>query len=259
MSAVVGRAPSIRRVERVMGTVVSLQVREPLVEMEVVDAVFDQLRDIDARFSPYRTDSEISRLGRGELGEADCSLDVRQALAVCDHLAIATNGAFDARRHRADGLVDPSGYVKGWALEEAGWLIHSAGGRNYWLNAGGDIVARGAPEPDRSWLVGIRHPDQADRLAAVLAVRDRAVATSGAYERGEHIRDPRSGRAASGIRSVTVVGPALGLADAYATAVVVMGLGGLRWLAGRPGYDGLAITEDDRLVWTDGMASYLAR
>ena len=90
-----------------------------------------------------------------------------------------TGGAFDARHHRADGRLDPSGFVKGWAIEEAAWLIDSAGGRNYWINAGGDIVARGEAAPGRPWRVGIRHPDQADKVAAVLAVSDRAVATSG--------------------------------------------------------------------------------
>ena len=108
-----------------------------------VDAAFALLHDIDARFSPFKADSEITRLANGELAEADCSLDVRQVLAACDHLAATTNGAFDARYHRPDGRLDPSGFVKGWALEEAGWLLETAGARNYWLNAGGDIVARG--------------------------------------------------------------------------------------------------------------------
>jgi FAD:protein FMN transferase len=250
---------TLRRVEDVMGTVVSLDIREPLIDAEVVGAVFAHLRDIDERFSPYRAGSEIGRLARGELDERDCSLDVRQVLAACDHLATVTDGAFDARKHRPDGSVDPSGYVKGWALEEAGWLIDSAGGRNYWLNAGGDIVARGGSEDGGSWRVGIRHPDDPDRVAAVLRVRDRAVATSGAYERGEHILDPRSAQAPVELRSVTVVGPGLAFTDAYATAIYVMGVAGLRWLDGQTGYAALAITAGDRVVWTSGMERYLDR
>jgi FAD:protein FMN transferase len=242
-----------------MGTAVSVDVREPLVDPDVLDDVFDRLRDVDRRFSTYRSDSEISRLGRGEIAERGSSLDVRQVLAACDHLARVTDGAFDVRRHRADGALDPSGYVKGWALEEAAWLIDDAGGRNYWLNAGGDIVARGGPEPDKPWRVGIRHPDQADKVAAVLEVRDRAVATSGTYERGDHIVDPRSGEAAASLRSVTVVGPGLAFTDAYATAIFVMGLPGLHWLDGQDGYAALAITADDRLVWTPSMERHLVR
>jgi thiamine biosynthesis lipoprotein len=255
------QAASLRRVEPVMGTVVSIEVRPPLVPESVLDDVFEQLRDVEARFSTYRPDSEISRLGRGELREEDCSLDVRHVLAACDHLAEVTDGAFSARRRGVDGSVvlDPSGYVKGWAIEEAAWRLDTAGARDYWINAGGDIVARGHAEGGRPWRVGIRHPDQADRVAAVLEVSDRAVATSGTYERGAHIVDPRTGLVPFGLRSVTVVGPGLAFSDAYATAVYVMGLDGLRWLADRPDYAALAITADERTVWTAGMDRYLVR
>jgi thiamine biosynthesis lipoprotein len=253
---------SQRRVHDVMGTTVSLDVRSPFVADGVIDDVFAQLDDVDARFSTYRPESEVSRLGRGELREADASLDVRYALAVCDHLASVTGGAFDARHHRADGRLDPSGFVKGWAIEEAAWRIDSAGGRNYWINGGGDIVARGEAEPGRPWRVGIQHPDQLDRVAAVLAVSDRAIATSGSYERGAHIMDPHTGTPPAGLRSVTVVGPTLAFTDAYATAIYVMGLDGLRWLAADPersDYAAYAITDDGRTVWTDAMGRYLVR
>jgi thiamine biosynthesis lipoprotein len=252
---------AIRRVEPVMGTMLSIDVHERLVPTSVLDGVFEQLRDVEARFSTFRPDSEISRLARGEVREQDCSPDVRHVLSVCDHLARVTDGAFDARRRRADGsaTLDPSGYVKGWAIEEAAWQIDAAGGRDYWINAGGDIVARGHAHAKRPWRVGIRHPDHADRVAAVLQVTDRAVAMSGAYERGAHIADPRTGHAPSGLRSVTVVGPRLAFTDAYATAVFVMGLDGLRWLEGQPGYAAFVITADDRSLWTAGLERYLVR
>jgi thiamine biosynthesis lipoprotein len=254
-------AASLRRVEPLMGTVVSIDVRPPLVPERVLDDVFEHLRDVEARLSTYRPESEISRLGRGELREEDCSLDVRHVLTACDHLTEVTGGAFSAHRRGTDGslVLDPSGYVKGWAIEEAAWRLDTAGARNYWINAGGDIVARGHAEGGRPWRVGIRHPDQADRVAAVLGVSDRAVATSGSYERGPHIADPRTGLVPSGLRSVTVVGPGLAFTDAYATAVYVMGLDGLGWLAERPDYAALAITDDGRSVWTHGMDRYLVR
>ena len=254
---------SLRRVESIMGTTVSIDVRPPLVAPGILDDVVEQLRDVDARFSTYRADSEVSRLAGGEIDLEHCSLDVRHVMAACEHLAVETGGAFDARRHRPDGRLDPSGFVKGWAVEEAAWLIDSAGGRNYWINAGGDIVARGEAEPGRQWRVGIRHPDRADQVAAVLAVSDRAIATSGSYERGEHVRDPRAaGRAAVGLRSVTLVGPGLAFTDAYATAVFAMGRDGLRWLASEPetaDYAAYAITDDGRVIWTEGMERYLVR
>ena len=169
-----------------------------------------------------------------------------------------SDGAFDARRAGPGGHLDPSGYVKGWAVEEAAWLLDAAGARDYLLNAGGDVIARGEASPGRPWRIGIRHPDQVDRLAAVLEVRDRAVATSGTYERGEHLVDPRTGLPARGLRSLTVVGPRLGFVDAYATAAFVMGLSGLGWVASHADHEALAITDDGRVVWTDGFGRYLA-
>ena len=126
---VTATGPVVHRTEAVMGTMVSLEVREPAIDPSAVDAAFALLHDIDARFSPFKADSEITRLADGKLAEGDCSLDVRQVLAACDHLAETTNGAFDARFHRPDGRLDPSGFVKGWALEEAGWLLETAGAR----------------------------------------------------------------------------------------------------------------------------------
>ncbi len=246
------------RVEHVMGTAVSIDTRREAVPPGVLDRVVDHLREVDARFSTYRADSEISRLARGELTEETCSPDVRHVLAACDHLAVTSGGAFDARRQPAVGGLDPSAYVKGWAVEEAAWILDDAGVDDYLINAGGDILARGLADDGRPWRIGIRHPDRVDRIAAMVSVTDRAVATSGTYERGDHILDPRTGDPATSLRSLTVVGPRLAFVDAYATAAFVMGLDGLAWVADRPDHAAMAITTDGRLVWTPGMDPYLA-
>jgi thiamine biosynthesis lipoprotein len=247
------------RVERIMGTAISLDLRGPSIDPAAVDAAFDQLRDVDARFSPYIDSSEISRLGRGEIAREDCSADVRDVLERCDDLRVISDGYFDIARHRADGRLDPSGYVKGWAVEAAAGILDAAGATSYCLNAGGDVIARGEPEPGRAWRVGIRHPEVADRVAAVVEARDLAVATSAGYERPGHIVDPHRGLPPEGILSVTVVGPSLATADAYATAAFAMGTGGLAWLEGRQGYEALAITTDRRVLWTTGFERYRAR
>ena len=175
-----------------------------------VDAarVFAWLRWVDVTFSTYRRDSEISRLDRGE--RFDPHPLVREVLARCEELRVETGGWFDAR---AGGRLDPSGYVKGWAVERA-----AAFGRGRFLiDAGGDVVLRGA------WRVGIRHPYERDRLAGAITVSDCAVATSGAYERGAHVLNPRTRRPATGLSSVTVIERDLGTADAYATAAFATG------------------------------------
>jgi thiamine biosynthesis lipoprotein len=246
------------RVEQIMGTAISLDLRDPAVSSGAVDAMFDHLRDIDARFSTYRADSEISRLGRGEVSLEACSPDVREVLARCEALRVLSNGYFDIRGHRSDGGLDPSGFVKGWAVEAAASILEAAGARNYCLNAGGDVITSGEREPGRPWRVGIRHPELPDLLATVLETRDLAVATSGAYERGEHIVDPHTGRSPDDLLSVTVIGPRLSEADAYATAAYAMGLSGLTWIAGLAGYAGCMITAERRRVWTPGFADYTA-
>jgi thiamine biosynthesis lipoprotein len=253
----------LRRVEQIMGTAISLDVRDASVAPRALEDAFEYLRRVDSRFSTYKAESEVSRLSRGEIQETDCSPELREVLELCELVRRDSEGYFDIRAHRTDGGLDPSGLVKGWSLEKAGRILEAAGARNYCINGGGDIVARGRAAPEKAWRIGIRHPIIADRLAAVLAVRDGAVATSGAYERGEHVRDPFTDLAPSGVLSVTVVGPNLTYADAYATAAFAMGPTGLAWLAGRPGYEGCAVTgEADsanaRLAWTPGFDSWFA-
>jgi thiamine biosynthesis lipoprotein len=244
----------IVRVEHLMGTVVSVDVRNAGDEngtAAALDALFDELRVVEARFSPFIADSEVSRISRGELGAADAHPDVRWILGACEDLRRLSDGAFDAWRHRRDGGFDPSAIVKGWSIDEAAHRhLAATGHRDYQVNAGGDVVVAGEASPGTPWRIGIRHPDRADALAAVLSVRDRAIATSGLYERGAHIEDPLGRERARELKSLTVVGPSLTWADAYATAAFAMGLDGLAWVAERLGYGGLAVTGDDRLVWT---------
>ena len=248
--------PRTVRAEPVMGTVITVDVRDADLPEWAMDAVFAWFHDVDAVFSTFRTDSEISRLSRGELHEANCSPDVREVLALCEEVRLCSNGSFDIRR---GGAIDPLGLVKGWSVERASNILATAGARNFFIDAGGDVVVRGRPESGRTWRLGIRHPEQADRVAAVLAIRDVAVATSGTYERGEHIIDPRSGSPPSGLLSMTVVGPSLTFADAYSTAAFVMGERGAAWVASIDGYDALAITTKRRTVWTPGLEALLVR
>lgn len=169
---------------------------------------------------------------------------------LADELRVRTGGYFDPRGHRADRRPDPTGVMKGWAVDEAGAILRLAGARNFQVVAGCDLLAVGEPELGCPWRTGIRHPDHEDRVAGILWVCDRAVATSGLYERGGHIRDPHTGRVPGGLRSVTVIGPTLALADAYATAAFAMGDPGIGWVDGQSGFAAVGITASDRVVWT---------
>jgi thiamine biosynthesis lipoprotein len=177
-------------------------------------------------------------------------------LTRCVALERATGGFFSVR---PAGRLDPSGLVKGWAVAGAAERLAAAGAERFCIDAGGDVIARGRPAPDRRWRVGIRHPVEHDRLATVLEVEDLAVATSGEYERGAHIVDPHTGGRPSGLVSVTVVGPDLGTADAYATAAFAMGADGPAWTTTLTRYDAMCITSDHRVLSTPGFDRHRAR
>jgi thiamine biosynthesis lipoprotein len=245
------------RVEHIMGTAISIDLRDPVVDDGVIEMTFDWLRQVDASFSVYKPESEVSRLGRGELTVEECRSEVGEVLSLCEDLREETQGVFNAWRCRSDGRLDPSGVVKGWAVERAAGILQRGGARNFCVNAGGDVVCRGEPEPGRAWRIGIRHPVQAGAVAGVVHAHDLAVATSGAYERGDHIVDARTGIPSRELLSLTVVGPSLTLADAYATAGFAMGDAGVEWVAARPGYAPFAVTASGRVRYTGAFADLL--
>jgi thiamine biosynthesis lipoprotein len=239
-------------VEQVMGLPVSVHVRRPGPATEgAVAAVFAALREADARFSTYRPDSEISRLNRGELRPADCHPQVREVLELAAVAWRRTGGYFDAMLPGPDGrpTCDPTGLVKGWAVERAAALLAAAGIPEYYLNAGGDMVLA-APDGTPPWRVGVEDPAAPDTgLAAVLSLRTGAVATSGTARRGEHIHHPLATPGTAGPLSATVVGPSLTWADVYATALVAGA--GVEVLPA--GYSALLVGPDGNLTGTPGL------
>jgi FAD:protein FMN transferase len=249
MAATVG----VRRVEHVMGMPIVVDARDDSVDDAALDRLFDWLRFVDETFSTYRPDSEISRLNRGELDLADAHPDVREVLERCEELRLQTHGYFDVRAV-SPSEIDPSGLVKGWSVERGAAILDLAGVSNYAINAGGDILVRGGALPDAYWSIGIEHPTRPDAVAAVIEVTDLAVATSAAYARGDHVLDPRTRRPPRGVLSVTIVGPELATADAYATAAYAMGTRGPHWTARLPpGYEAMTILADETVLTTSGF------
>jgi thiamine biosynthesis lipoprotein len=255
----------IRRAEEQWGTVITLDVRDDVDKM-VVDSCFVWFQRVDDLFSTWRPETEIMRIGAGDLAPENASAEVQEVLTLCEHMRLETNGVFDitvgdrprvpAQPGRAP--LDPSGLVKGWAVARAGNMLRDAGAANFFVSAGGDVVVAGRPDASAAgWRVGVQHPWERDRVAAVLTVTDAAVATSGRYERGDHVLDPRTGLPAEGLASITVVGPDLGVADAYATATMVLGpVEGPAWLTTRVGYECMGITDDHAVILTPGFEQY---
>ncbi|MFD9918229.1 FAD:protein FMN transferase [[Kitasatospora] papulosa] len=246
----------LRHVEHVMDSVFSFDIRDeptPAVRRALDEAVH-HLHRIDEVFSTYPPDSCISRLGRGEIRREDCPPEVLEVLFLCAHAARVSDGWFSIL---PEGTLDPSGLVKGWAVEAASRILHEAGAHDTCVNGGGDIQVRGRAAPATPWRIGVAHPLRPGELVTVVTAHDDlAVATSGTAERGAHIVDPFTGRPATAFASLTLVGPRLTLTDTYATAAFARGDGARDWLEGLHGYEALAVTPDGGEWRTTGFHRY---
>ncbi len=251
-----GSSDRVLRVEEIMGTAIRVELAHGGDHEDLLDTIFAWFREVDERFSLWRPDSEMSRLARGELRESEAHPDISEVIDACEAVWVLSDGAFDIRTHRDDGLLDPTGLVKGWSVDRAGSTLRAAGVTDWSINAGGDVLVAGRPGPSQVWRIGIQHPWQRDAIALVVSGTDMAVATSGSYERGDHIVDPRGVATMESLLSVSVVGPELALADAYATAAFAMGDEAAAWLASIPDYEGCVMTASERLILTAGMDRY---
>jgi FAD:protein FMN transferase len=232
--------------EQVMGTVVTFDVRTPAPQAQVDEALAAAtkwLQWVDETFSTYKEHSEVNCFDRGELRVDECCEELKKVVGLCYKFNGATGGFFDAW---ASGRFDPSGVVKGWSIERASRLLQEAGLPDHAIDGGGDVRLSGSPGPGRPWHVGVRHPLQRDAYCAALAVTGGAVATSGTYERGPHVLNPITREPATELVSLTIVGPELISADAYATAAFAMGTAAPDWLESLAGYESLVISADGR-------------
>jgi thiamine biosynthesis lipoprotein len=198
-------------------------------------------------FSTYRPDSAVSRFGRGEIELADCPPEVSEVLALGAAAEQQSGGAFSIRLPGPGtaSVLDPSGVVKGWAVERAAAPLRALEDTDFCLSAGGDMTCRTLADDGVPWRIGIEDPADPRRIAAVVPVLTGAVATSGTAHRGQHLVDARTGRPPVGVASVTVVAASLTWADIDATAAYAHGADAARWLETRRGRSGV-------VVWADG-------
>lgn len=215
-----------------MGMPISIHIRGSDVDSaavaRVVEEAFDLLCEADRLFSTYKEDSEVSRIRRRELDPAGADPLVRQVAAACHHAREITQGAFTDQLPDDDGVLcfDPTGLVKGWAVDRAARLLADLPKASFCLNAGGDVVVGASlreteGELGQAWRVGIEDPRDRSRIAEVVEIHSGGVATSGTAARGAHLYDPATGGYVDRQGSVTVVGPSLMWADVWATALFV--------------------------------------
>ena len=248
-------AAPVIRTHPVMGTMASVHVHDS-VELgaadEAIEEMWAELDRLEAMFSTFRATSEISRINRGELHLLDASPEVLEVVDACTWLEHVSDGAFRARRP-GEAILDPAGFVKGYAAELAAKCLDRAGLHQWYLSVGGDIQTRGTAHDGSPWRIAISDPNDADPRAirAMVEVEGLAVATSGTSARGRHLWDGRSGLPADALASMTVVGPHLTWADAFATTAFVLGPDGVDWVTHFDGYRALAITTQGEVVRRD--------
>jgi FAD:protein FMN transferase len=266
-------------VEQIMGMPVSIHLRGPGLDARpgdpalnprlepAVAAAFAGLREVDALFSTWIPDSQVSRLQRGELALADCDPRVREVAALCEQARDRTGGWFDADLPGPDGVRrwDPTGLVKGWAVQRccdglatalatspaaapaaapAGPRPGIEDGVDVLVNAGGDLAARCLRADSGPFSVAIEDPRDRHRMVAMVPLRDGGVATSGTAARGAHILSPPSGLATAELASVSVIGPSLLWADVYATAAFAQGRTAVDWLRTLTGHTWVVVDLD---------------
>lgn len=257
------RPPERTRHADIMGMPISVRlrgpgVRDPAAE-SVVDDVFAWLRRVDAVFSAYRPDSELNRHRRKELTLAACDPMLAEVFELCTEAAQRTDGWFDPQVSTHGGrLLDPAGIVKGWAVQGAGELLSTLGGCDHYINAAGDITMLVRESSAPPWRLGIADPHHGDRLVDVVTWRTGGMATSGTAARGGHVYNPFTGKSATELASVTVVGPELLWADVYATAALARGSAAQQWLSTLDGYEHFAVTADGQYWHSDGWAALRA-
>jgi thiamine biosynthesis lipoprotein len=241
----------MKMTEGIMGMSVAVEVLDPATGSDL-DEVLDYFHVVDALFSPYKKDSEISHINEKKLKLEDASPEVKKVLKLCEQTRILTNGYFDIL---IEGRIDPSGLVKGYAICEAAKKLKKKGYKNFYIEIGGDIEIVGLKN-DQKWRVGIKNPFKPNENTDIVHITNAGIATSGLYERGMHIYNPLKKKLATEIKSMTVIAKDIYEADRFATASFAMGIEGMNFLEKQENLEAFCITDTGEEIETSGFSKY---
>ncbi len=237
---------------------ITVEISDSFATEEIFDKVFAYLDYVDKKFSTYKDESEISQINNGKIKEKDYSEDMKEVWRLCEETKKLTNGYFDIKSK--DGKYDPSGLVKGWAINNAAKILQEQGFKNFYVEAGGDIQVCGKNSQGQNWRVGIRNPFNEEEIIKVVSLTDIGIATSGTYIRGQHIYNPHhSGELITEIVSLTVIGTDVYEADRFATAAFAIGEKGIDFIEGLKGFEGYMINKDGVATITSGFEKYVVK
>ncbi|MGH7239539.1 MAG: FAD:protein FMN transferase [Candidatus Saccharimonadales bacterium] len=242
-----------KQTKLIMGMPITVEIVDSNDEKFLADT-FDYFRKVDKRFSTYKKSSEISQINRG-LPKKKWSREMKTVMRLCEYTTWQTSGYFDIKHF---GQLDPSGLVKGWAIQNAAQRLLAKGIENFYIEAGGDIQAHGKNADGEPWRVGIRNPFNIQEIIKTLTVSNAGIATSGTYIRGQHIYDPNLPETEiNDVKSLTVVGPNIYEADRFATAAFAMGKTGISFIESLPDLEGYMVDENKIATFTSGFEKYV--
>jgi len=245
----------MKQTKALMGMPITIEIVDPLPEA-IISKVFSHFEEIDRRFSPYKDTSEPNLVNREKLLPAQYSKELKLIFDLAEKTKVETEGYFDI--HTSSGKIDTAGIVKGWAILEAAKLIEKAGGKNFYVEAGGDIQVKGKNSEGKVWKVGIKNPFVPGEIVKVVHLPEsEGIATSGTYLRGQHIYNPfKRGFPIEDIVSLTVIGKNVLEADRFATAAFAMGKSGILFIEKIAGIEGYMIDKNGIGTETSGFRQY---
>lgn len=231
-----------------MGMPITLMTLSNTRAMGIFEDIFEFFERVDQRYSPYIGTSDVQKINRRELDEGDYSEELNLIIKLAESTKKDTNGYFDVWH---EGVFDPSGIVKGWALQTASDMM-SKHTNDFYIEAGGDIQVHGYNDQHQPWRIGIRNPFERKENIEVISLDNHAVATSGTAIRGQHIYDPVLSKDLKDIVSLTVIAPKILDADRMATAAFAMASHGIEFIESLSGYEGFMVNSDKRVTKTTG-------
>jgi FAD:protein FMN transferase len=301
------RAEWLYRDEAIMGTrcAVELWSADKAAGEAAIEAVFADMRRIDALMSTYKPDSEISRVNDQAAKEpVPISAELFGLLETSQQYSRLSNGVFDItyasvgylydyRRHihpddaalaaalpgvdyrnlkldpathtvyfgKPGMRIDLGGIAKGYSVDRGIDILKGRGFGRAMVNAGGDTRVVG-DRFGKPWMIGIRHPDDKDKVVLRIPLEDAAFSTSGDYERFfeeggvryHHIIDPRTGRSPHAVRSVTIISSTATRTDGLSKTVFILGpKAGLEFVNKLPDVDAIVIAADGKVSYSKGL------
>lgn len=229
-------------------------------EEQAADSLLDQISPqiqaeldrIEADYSAFRADSLLSRFQAGEKNLLLTHPEFQAIYSSCLAYADLTEGYFDPY-YKGAGIFDPTGYVKGWAIQTIferylADLIYQPGVIAVALNGGGDMQVKSRWDCDFTWQIGLENPHNLQEVIAKFNLKEGGLATSGLSKRGQHVQQVNPDR----LDQVTIIAPKLSQADVWATAGLAAGKAAFDQLIAREKLSGAYYYQNQVIFFTNG-------